>query len=417
VNLRARKLALLVAAATAALAVAEVGLGIAASRSPALRYLLAREQIRLLPDERLGHRPHPHYPDHDQRGFRNDSVPRHPPCLVALGDSQTYGHHVQRDEAWPQAVTRIAGISSYNMAFGGWGPGQALYLLDQALAMEPRIVAYGLYTGNDLYDSFHAAYGLGTLAHLATTDQARHRRLALAPPPDFDQFLPGREPRLERHGAGRAWLARRSQLYGLLRAARRARLERGRRASDPFGSDDWQAVRAVTGDRERFFPVDRPPVRTVFTPAWRTLALDRGDDAIAEGYRVTVDALDEMRRRVSSRSARFVVVLIPTKETVYAPWVAAGEDPRYDRLTRLEQAVIEDLERDLARRGVEVIDVLPALRRSVETGEAPYRISADGHKSHAGHRHVAEAVVAAFVGEDGASFSACASAPSPGAGR
>lgn len=412
-TVRARKLGLFAASVLGALALAEVGLGIAATRSPTLRYMLSREQVRLLPDDRLGHRPHPLYPDHDEQGFRNESVPADPPCLVALGDSQTYGHHVRRDEAWPQVVARSGGIASYNMAFGGWGPGQALLQLDQALDLGPSFVVYGLYTGNDLFDAFHAVYRLRAAPHLATTDPARHRRFALSPAPDFTRFVPRREPPRERHGAVRSSLARRSRLYGLLRAAKRARFERSRRASDPFDAEDWQRVREVTGDRQLFFAVDRPPVRTVFTPAWRTLALDRADATIAEGYRITVDALAEMNRRASSRSVRFVVVLIPTKETVYARWVGAGEDPLYDRLTQLDLAVIEDLRRDLARRGVAVIDALPALRRSIEAGEPPYPVSADGHKNPVGHRRVAAAVLAGLRKQDGANVDACGSAHRP----
>ena len=54
-------------------------------------------------DAELGHRPRPDFGDHDGRGFRNP-VALEQAEIVCMGDSQTYGRGVQREEAWPQQL-------------------------------------------------------------------------------------------------------------------------------------------------------------------------------------------------------------------------------------------------------------------------------------------------------------------------
>ena len=112
----------------------------------------------LIPDTALGHRGNPSYfLEHDRRGYRNERAVAKADIAV-LGDSQTYGDGASRANAWPQQLAALTGYSVYNMGMGGWGPVQYRTVLDDALALEPRVILVGLYFGNDLYDAYHMAY-------------------------------------------------------------------------------------------------------------------------------------------------------------------------------------------------------------------------------------------------------------------
>lgn len=125
-----------------------------ARSSRSIEAVLSVEPVRsTIQDRELGWRGNPAYPEHDQRGFRNASIPASP-SLVALGDSQTYGSQVRPDQAWPRQLERLGAGDTYTMGFPGWGPAQELLELDEALALDPRSVVVALYTGNDLVDAY-----------------------------------------------------------------------------------------------------------------------------------------------------------------------------------------------------------------------------------------------------------------------
>src|SRR5258708_2785318 len=122
-------------------------------------------------DQRLGARPNPDFPGHDKRGFRNQTIPSEI-AVVAMGDSQTYGMGVKREEAWPKQMEALSAQPVYSMACGGWGPTQSLLLFDEAIALHPKVIIEAFYDGNDLYDSFASVYYDQQLADLKTTDQS-----------------------------------------------------------------------------------------------------------------------------------------------------------------------------------------------------------------------------------------------------
>src|SRR6267378_5616866 len=77
--------------------------------------LLERSQLgdraiedKLIADPVLGKRLAPFTRGHDANGFRNDSVPQHAD-IVTLGDSQTWGVNAERQDAWPQQLSKLSG--------------------------------------------------------------------------------------------------------------------------------------------------------------------------------------------------------------------------------------------------------------------------------------------------------------------
>ena len=125
---------------------------------------------RKIDDKILGHRPNPKYPEHDENGFRNEAVPQKVD-IVAMGDSQTYGAGIKRP--WPQQAQDLAGagLTVYNMSFGGYGPVHSLVLLDEALELKPKVIIEAFYAGNDLFDSFNISYYFNDFDFLKTHDK------------------------------------------------------------------------------------------------------------------------------------------------------------------------------------------------------------------------------------------------------
>jgi len=357
-------------------------------------------------DEVLGYRPSPAHVDHDRRGFRNRTAVQHA-RIVALGDSQTYGTGVEPDEAWPQQLGASTGAVTYNMAFGGYGPTHSLVLLDEALSLSPEVVIEGFYAGNDLWDSYHMVHELRQLPELRSDDPELMRQIDEANRLDP---LKARVETLTRIygqgtvsepqdnstgrrvlGAGRTLLSEHSKVYGVVRAVRRelaAQKERGKAESwaplmEKAGSSagQWEAFESAAG------------FRTIFVPQYRDAVLDWGDVRIREGHRLALAAIERMHERVRSFGAKFLVVLIPTKELVFEDMVAgAARSKHFSALLEHEKQMWEQTKTTLTAAGIEFVDALPVLKARLIRGEQPYPQSQDGHPNAAGQGAIAQLV-------------------------
>jgi lysophospholipase L1-like esterase len=294
---------------------------------------------------------------HDAWGFRNARVPQRAD-VVAIGDSQTYGVSAAATDSWPAWLTRLSGHSVYNLAVPGYDTPQYERLLtEHARRLSPEIVVVGFYFGNDL---------AGTHAVLAGKTSID----AMLESPDT-RFL----------GPLRTWLARHSVAYQASKLG--------------FGS---------IVDRLRFHERQRdtglvrlvhPDLRTVFEPETRAAALDPARQAVDEGLDWSLESLVRMRDLCAREDIRFLVLLIPTKES--ALWAIVDEavsEPgrsQVARVVELETRVRGRVAAHLGAAGVEFIDALPALREAARAARL-YPGGVDGHPNAAGYRILAQAV-------------------------
>ncbi len=384
------------------IAIAEGVLQLAAALSPSIADALASPYVRAglrpqVEDPVLETRGNPRYPGHDERGFRNESVPDRA-AVVAIGDSQTYGTSVARESAWPSRLAERLATPVYGMGFPGYGPVQYHALLDEALALRPDLVVVAVYLGNDLYDAFRMAWGgHAERASLpADLHGAIERAEAREPLADrIDQALFGSgEPEAAPPEPGvsgpRRFLSDHSKLYGLLRAIR-LRMAGGRRPPGVLEADFDRAVAAMTEQQRRISSVlDAGEWRTILTGAYRRTALDAGDVRIEAARDATLALLRDMDERCRLAGARLLVLIVPTKESVFAPHVA--DAPAHVGLADLltwEAVHRDELARGLGQAGIPVLDLLPVLR---DAPSQPYFENADGHPNDLGHRLIAEAV-------------------------
>jgi len=388
---------LVVALALVALVTTEAALRLASAASPAVAQMLAPGTPPVIVDPELGHRPSSDAPGHDAWGFRNEAVPPRADVVV-LGDSQTYGEGVPADAAWPRVLAHASGRSVYALAYGGFGPAHAWLLRERALSLEPRVLLVALYLGNDLYDAYALARRGGRAAALLPD--------GVAPDPALDARARAAYARTVGAEDGlRTRLVRSLHTVALARAVYH---ELVRRAFPPAREAQWRVARhraaRSAGEHQ---VLEAGDVRTVLTPRYRLVALDPDEPGVQAGMAVTLAALDGIRLAAEAHGARFGVVVVPTKESVFVPLpgapaaypadgalVADGarEAEPAARLRAAEDAAREALLAALAARGTPVLDLLPALRSAVAAGRNPYPENADGHPAPLGH-----AVVAATV--------------------
>jgi lysophospholipase L1-like esterase len=375
---RAIRLALPLAACAFGLALGEAGLRLLEGRGGG--------RARLVEDPLLGFRMAPGAPGHDARGFRNASA-LDTAELVAIGDSQTWGVNARVQEAWPQQAGALLGVRAYNMSQGSWGGLHYASLLPEALALRPRVVVFGLYLGNDLYDSYRLVYMREAHASL--------RRPDLGPPADrqrqadalWAEHVAGQaSPGLGRPAAWSLWLRGHTAIGRLLERA------------GVLPGDAWfEAGAAWARDHPTHGAVcDCGATRTVLTTAYRLLAVDLDDPGIREGLRLTRLALERGASACAAARVRFLVLVIPTKERVYADRMRSAQplDPAYARLVGMEDRVREAILAGCTADGIECVDALPPLAAAVDAGTAVYPSTTESHPSARGYRVLAELVAA-----------------------
>ena len=391
------RIGLVVLGVIGALVLVEVGLQalgtVAPSRDPTGGIGLSQP----VEDARLGLRLEPNSEGHDALGFRNEIVPDDVD-IVVIGDSQTWGINARRDQAWPQVLEQLTGRATYNMGLGYYGTAQYWLLAQEAVALSPEIVVIGLYFGNDIWGAYMTVYGNETyeqfrdaqlVAELSTdTIGPVARELSRERVEYVDSISVGAFSGLNE------WLVDYSGLVGLL-----------------SGQGWWFGVgdtaRATAAMKwARAFP-DRGDVyesdgySTVFTSAYRLLALDTSEPRIAEGLRVTNDLLSAARTDLEAVGVRLLVVLIPTKESVFASSMrlsGSSAESTFSDLVDAEAMVRAQVVERLEEDGTAYVDALPALSAAAQKGEHIYRQIEDGHPTPAGYTVVAKVVANALAG-------------------
>lgn len=346
----------------------------------------------VIEDRTLCFRPNPAHPEHDRLGFRNRSVPEKVQA-VAMGDSQTYGTEVARENAWPQQLGQMSGWSVYNMACGSWGPAHSLLLLDEAMKLKPEVIIEAIYAGNDLYDSYYLVYRAGQRPDLKSSDPEVLRRIEALERSDplekkygecyknslFVEAVPG---------AVGQFFEKHSKLYHLCRnigSALRARLY--------LRDEDWGLVRSEFAKKSAYWDIyEEGARRMAFTPAYRLCGLDLGDVRIEEGLRISLEAIRLMKEKIRQAGAELFVLLIPTKELVFKEALdrcGTRVSGNYRRLIENEEFFWERAKAFLTAEGIPFADTLPALRECAGSGRFPYAVSWNGHPNAAGNRAIA----------------------------
>ena len=334
---------------------------------------------QLIADPILGHVIGPESGGHDAWGFRNRLVPA-AANIVAIGDSQTYGASAAARDSWPSILSELSNQNVYNLALGGYGPVQYFHLLtSKAVQLNPSVVIVGFYLGNDLLETYETVQNNPYWAELKRSESAPLLGTVSSP----NATVPAGEETASFLSGLRTWLARRSMVYNLLIHSVVGEMARVAEAT--------LIARKSPGDANVRY--DKNGISTGFTPDLRLKALDLQDPRVSEGLLISLELFARMKAYTVEQAIHLLVLLIPTKESVYAKYLesdwALEKSPAIQSLLENERKVAAIVRAFFEEQGIAHINLLPELQERV-AGIQLYPGNFDGHPNQYGYRVIAE---------------------------
>lgn len=336
----------------------------------------------IMNDPVLGVRIRPYSAGHDSWGYRNKSVPEKAD-IVAIGDSQTYGVSARSRSSWPSMLQEITGKTVYNLSLPGYDPVDYYYLMQtEAFGLNPTVIIAGFYLGNDLSEAYRNVYSRNHWERLRKADFIPEKNIELK----SAESITVKETKNRFLGSLRGWLAHHSILY---------------RITTFYVAD----IVKFAGNRNKdinndvtIFEDMGTGMRTAFTPSTRFGALDTSDQRIQEGMRISLEVFSMMKKSCEQKKIRFIVLLIPTKESVFAGYIENKTELKnstvINELIVKERRVNELIKAEFNKQGVSFIESLGPLSKGA--GEKQIYPYFDGHPNGNGYRIIAE-TVAKFI--------------------
>lgn len=388
----AKRLCLVVFVFIAALLIAE---GIARVFIDPIDYLWRH----LSYDPVLRYKIEPHSAGHDSLGYRNKYVPESAD-IVTLGDSQTYGESSPAKYSWPSILGSLTGKETYNMGVSGYGPAEYFYLLGNgALEFKPDVVVVGFYLGNDLADTYTAVYTVERWGNLRKPAGGRSQEdgeeAKADGAPEAEETSLEKKPfqyELKRRVYGAAgWFAENSVLYRVVTASY-------------LGDRMRQKMMLDRGEKITTLDAREYGIHTGFTPVRRLEALDLDKENIREGLALALGFFDNMNKLAEENGVRFLVVILPTKESVFGEFIEGNAALQYsgeiDRLLLNERQVSAEVESYFDEHGIPYLDLLGPLREAA-LREQVYPNNYSGHFNRNGNRIIAESISRRLESRDG----------------
>jgi len=321
---------------------------------------------------------------HDEWGFRNRKVPVSSD-IVALGDSHTYGNGAKMNESWPHVLGRLTGKSAYNLGLGGYGPNQYYHLFsNKAIGLKPRMILCGLYMGDDFDNAFEITYGLDHWKYLRSNPLNDNTTLwdIWEKQPDYVGW----------NKQARNWLSRNSIIYRLLIHG----------LLDRFKGE--MQIKAATGSSSTStLSIKEKNIHEAFLPKSVLKGLNQENRNIREGMRITLNILQEMNKLCNRHNIRFVVAIIPTKESSFSEYLENNPElplSEYNRKVIINERNVRKIMLSHFRNSnVEYIDLLPVMKHSVNQEKLYSNSAVDMHPNKNGYRVMAEEI-ARYINKD-----------------
>jgi hypothetical protein len=335
--------------------------------------------------------------DWDANGFRNPRALTQAD-IVAIGDSQTMGRNATRQEAWPLVLGALASSTVYSMAFVGYGPVQYAYLAERALLLKPKLVIFGFYFGNDIYDAKIMAYQSDAWKDLRDPTFKDIKDNTRDPNKEIDLISQaGAKPgSLSRWIFDvRDWFRTRSALYVLVGDATRSlRQKIGVAQSKADRQENVQNF--ANKDPEIAYVYDKTsPLSTTLSPLYRLSAIDLHNPETKEGWRITQGRYLAIKKTLEKANVPFLILLIPTKEKVYLEFMKARKEKipnEFSVYRSKEDETMAAIEEFCAKNGIWCTSALPAMVDALARGIQVYDETIDGHPQASGYRVIAEYV-------------------------
>ncbi|MGH7908772.1 MAG: hypothetical protein ACRENW_02855 [Thermodesulfobacteriota bacterium] len=326
---------------------------------------------RRVPDNILGFKLLPNTGAHDSWGYRNKSVPS-TADIVTIGDSNTYGISATASKTWPSILGQLTGKVVYNLSLSNYGPVEYFYLFkNKAFKLNPSLVIVGFYLGNDLKNAYNTTY---------KNDYWRELRM-----PGFihkEKINEGEVVKDSPFDHIANWFPSHSVLYRII--------------SRPFFGDEVRQLRRLLRHEEIIiFKNKEHNIKAGFMPSARLQAFNLGDPIIQEGLRISLELISKMNDMSKEKNIDFLVLLIPTKETVFSEFIEHNSElPRYDVIDKVisnERQANLLVKGYFSERGIAFIDLEDVLRNAVNS-EQVYPNNFGDHLNKNGYSIVAKTI-------------------------
>jgi len=297
---------------------------------------------RKISDDILGFKLGPNSGGHDSWGYRNRSVPDRAD-IVAIGDSHTYGISAKASDTWPSFLEKLSGKKTYNLSLPGYAPVQYYHLLkEKAFDLKPSVIVTGFYFGNDLSEVYRTVYHNEHWSHLRD--------------PDFrtdEEIKPKKVVRDKFSYKLRHFLPGNSVVYRII-------------SSSVIGDELRQLRRLYQGEEIIMYENIEYNIQTGFMSAVRLRALDLNLASVREGLRISLDMIDRMNEICKEKNTEFIVLLIPTKESVYSDFIGNNSSlpnsETIDELLTNESEVRKIVINHLNKNNIGFVNAVDALR-------------------------------------------------------
>src|SRR3989344_2966618 len=359
--------------------VAEIGLRIVLPKITDESFSIKKGDKLLIPDNEISHILHPSEEfGLDYNGFKNNSV-LDKYDIVAMGDSHTYG--MLNGVSWVDSLEEKTQKDIYNMGVWGYGFAQYYHLIDKALSFNPKLVIIGLFMGNDIYDAYNVVYGYDGWSEFRSDKFDNSKLISVADHGKQDVLF----------SSLRLFIRDNSVLYKF--TSDRTRIFREKLGlAKPYyiGTDDWTNI--DTG--ASLIYDDEKSIKTFFRNGERVKGVDLEDKNTIEGLRLTKLFLSRINKKVKDADSELLVVFIPTKQSVYFDKIGQkGEDNfLFSKIVKNEKNIKNDLSDFATEENFYVVDILPSLQESVNSGVRLYPDSIDDHPNIDGYRKYSEAI-------------------------
>jgi len=326
---------------------------------------------RTIDDNILGLRIRPNTGAHDSWGFRNKYVPI-TTDIVAIGDSHTYGITATSYNSWPYVIKRLTGKNTYNLSLGGYGPVEYFYLLqNKALTLKPSLIITGLYFGNDILNAYISVYENSYWSNLRNPKFIPDQIVSQSKPDRDDFFYKLKE-----------WLPGNSVLYRII--------------SSSFIGDELRNMREIyRGEEVIMFEDKEHNINTGFTPTSKLRAMNLKLPEVREGLRISLELINRMSEICRQENIEYLVVLIPTKESVYSEFIS--NNSKIPNSQTIDELISNEIELNttvkdyLERNNIDYVDVLDPLRAAAGKQQL-YPNNFGSHSNKNGYRIIANTI-------------------------
>ncbi len=162
-----------------------------------------------------------------------------------------------------------------------------------------------------------------------------------------------------------------------------------------IGDELRQLRRLYEGEDIIMFEDKKYGIKTGFMPAVRLKALNLELPRVREGLRISLDLIDRMNVICMEKKTEFVVLLLPTKESVYADYIGNNSllpnSEMIDELLRNENEVRKIVINHLNKNDIAFIDAVNTLRDRTRH-EQLYPKNFGTHSNKNGYRIIAKSV-------------------------